>query len=130
MMKKTEGAKITLRDQAGETVAIMWGHGGDLVMLDENGRNCAYDNTMSRRKSLRAPQSRRDLVVMSDSTGMGDTSPKNIHKQAEQKHEAKAEKEHVKQANAEVQHHPHSGHPPTDEELEHPEIAEKDPEVI
>ena len=61
---------------------------------------------------------------------MGDKSPKNIHKKEEQKHEEKVEKVHEKQVNAEVQHHPHSGHPPTEEELKDPELAAKDEEVI
>jgi hypothetical protein len=61
---------------------------------------------------------------------MGDKSPKNLHKKEEQKQEIKVEKAHEKLVNAEVQHHPHSGHPPTDEEQKHPEIAEKDAEVI
>jgi hypothetical protein len=61
---------------------------------------------------------------------MGDKSPKNIHKQEEQKLEAKEEKIHEKAENAEVQHHPHSGHPPTAEEEKDPELAAKDEEVI
>ena len=44
---------------------------------------------------------------------MGDKSPKNIHKQEEQKHEKVVEKVQHKQENAEAQHHPVSGHPET-----------------
>ena len=36
---------------------------------------------------------------------MGDTSPKNIHKLEEQKHEEHAKKEDEKHENAERQHH-------------------------
>jgi len=36
---------------------------------------------------------------------MGDTSPKNIHKLEEQKHEEHEKKEHAKHDNAELQHH-------------------------
>lgn len=61
---------------------------------------------------------------------MGDKSPKNLHKKEEQKHEVKVEKVHEKLVNAEVQHHPHSGHPPTEEEEKDPELAAKDEEVI
>lgn len=61
---------------------------------------------------------------------MGDKSPKNILKKEEQKQEEKVEKIHEKLVNAEVQHHPHSGHPPTEEEVKDPALAEKDPEVI
>ena len=61
---------------------------------------------------------------------MGDKSPKSIHKKEVQKHDAKAEKGHEKQDNAVAQQHAHSGHPPTAEEKEHPEIAAQDPELI
>jgi hypothetical protein len=47
---------------------------------------------------------------------MGDKSPKNIHKQEEQRHEKEVEKVHRTQENAEAQHHPVSGHPVTEEE--------------
>jgi hypothetical protein len=49
---------------------------------------------------------------------MGDKSPKNIHKQAEQRHDKEVEKVHHKAENAEAQHHPVSGHPPKPEEEE------------
>jgi hypothetical protein len=55
---------------------------------------------------------------------MGDKSPKNIHKQEEQRHEKEVEKVHHKAENAEAQHHPVSGHPPTPEEEEKAEAAE------
>lgn len=61
---------------------------------------------------------------------MGDKSPKNIHKQEDQKAEAKLVKEMGKVVNAEVQQHPHSGHPPTEEEQKDPELAANDKEVI
>ena len=62
---------------------------------------------------------------------MGDKSPKNLHKKDEQKHQVKEEKIHEKQVNAEVQHHPHSGHPATDEEEEKPsENAGQDEEAL
>ena len=48
---------------------------------------------------------------------MGDKSPKNIHKKVEQQHVKEVEKVHHKQENAESQHHPVSGHPPTPEEI-------------
>jgi hypothetical protein len=47
---------------------------------------------------------------------MGDDSPKNKHKQEEQRHEKEVQKVHDKQENAEAQHHPVSGHPATPEE--------------
>ena len=56
---------------------------------------------------------------------MGDKSPKNLHKQEAQRHEKEVEKVHHKQENAEAQHHPVSGHPPTPEEAEK-EAAEKE----
>ena len=46
---------------------------------------------------------------------MGDKSPKNLHKKEVQHHDKVVEKVHEKQHNAEVQHHPHSGHPPVPE---------------
>ena len=51
-------------------------------------------------------------------TRMGDKSPKNLHKQEEQRHEKEVEKVHHKQENAEAQHHPVSGHPTTPAEAE------------
>ncbi len=51
---------------------------------------------------------------------MGDKSPKNIHKQEEQRHDKEVEKVHHKQENAETQHHPVSGHPETP--AEHAEV--------
>lgn len=57
---------------------------------------------------------------------MGDKSPKNLHKQEDQKHEKDVEKVHHKHDNAEVQHHPVSGHPETPAEHEEArEAAEK-----
>lgn len=56
---------------------------------------------------------------------MGDTSPKNIHKLAEQKHEEHEKKEQHKHENAEVQHHSVS-HPPDAEQVKGlPETEEK-----
>jgi hypothetical protein len=56
---------------------------------------------------------------------MGDKSPKNIHKQEEQRQEKEVEKVHHKQENAEAQHHPVSGHPATPEEEKVSAEAEK-----
>lgn len=39
---------------------------------------------------------------------MGDTSPKNVRKLAEKKHETQAQKAEEKQDNAEHQHHHHA----------------------
>jgi len=55
---------------------------------------------------------------------MGDNSPKNKKKQEEQRHEKEVEKVHLKQENAETQHHPVSGHPTTAEEDHAAEAAE------
>jgi hypothetical protein len=55
---------------------------------------------------------------------MGDKSPKNIHKQVEQRHEKEVGKEHHKHENAETQHHAVSGHPQTPEEAEQAKIEE------
>jgi hypothetical protein len=54
---------------------------------------------------------------------MGDPSPKNKHKLADQKHAEHDEKQHEKEENAEVQHH-HPDHLPDAEQvvgLEKPE---------
>lgn len=56
---------------------------------------------------------------------MGDKSPKNIHKQEEQQREKEVEKVQHKRENAEIQHHPVSGHPPTPEEIEEAAAVEK-----
>jgi hypothetical protein len=63
---------------------------------------------------------------MGDYQCMGDKSPKNIHKQAGQKHEKEVEKVQHKHKNAEIQHHPVSGHPVTPAEAE-AAAAEKSP---
>ena len=55
---------------------------------------------------------------------MGDKSPKNIHKQVEQRHEKEVVKEHHKHENAETQHHAVSGHPQTPEEAEQMKAGE------
>ena len=57
---------------------------------------------------------------------MGDKSPKNIHKQKDKKHEKAVEKVHHKHENAEHQHHPVSGHPPTAEESKVAVVAENE----
>jgi hypothetical protein len=49
------------------------------------------------------------------SKGMGDKSPKNIHKKAVQVHSKEADKVQSKKHNAENQNHPISGHPPVAE---------------
>ncbi len=59
---------------------------------------------------------------------MGDKSPKNIHKQEEQRHEKEVEKVHEKLENAEAQHHPVSGHPATPEEEKEKEKEKSDEE--
>jgi hypothetical protein len=56
--------------------------------------------------------------LISDALGMGDKSPKNIHKQEEQRHDKDVEKVQHKHENAEAQHHPVSGHPVTPAEAE------------
>ena len=48
---------------------------------------------------------------------MGDRSPKDVKKQATQKHVKDDAKEHEKEVVTEAQHHPVSGHPATAEEL-------------
>jgi len=48
---------------------------------------------------------------------MGDRSPKDVKKQAAQKHVKDDAKEHEKEVVTEAQHHPVSGHPATSEEL-------------
>lgn len=48
---------------------------------------------------------------------MGDTSPKNIHKLEEQRHEEHEKKEHAKHDNAEQQHHS-IDHTPSKEQIE------------
>ena len=49
---------------------------------------------------------------------MGDRSPKDVKKQAEQKHVKDEAKEHQKENTTEAQHHPVSGHPITEEEAQ------------
>ncbi len=48
---------------------------------------------------------------------MGDRSPKDVKKQAVQKHVKDDAKEHHKEEVTEAQHHPVSGHPVTAEEI-------------
>jgi hypothetical protein len=48
---------------------------------------------------------------------MGDRSPKDVKKQAAQKHVKDNAKEHDKEVVTEAQHHPVSGHPVTAEEI-------------
>ena len=48
---------------------------------------------------------------------MGDRSPKDVKKQATQKHVKDDAKVHEKEVVTEAQHHPVSGHPATPEEL-------------
>lgn len=55
---------------------------------------------------------------------MGDRSPKDIHKQEVQKQHADEVKEHEKEVVTAEQQHPHSGHPPTEEELKEKADAE------
>jgi hypothetical protein len=59
-----------------------------------------------------------DRGSAAESKCMGDKSPKNIHKQVDQRHDKEVEKVQHKHENAEAQHHPVSGHPPTPEETE------------
>lgn len=49
---------------------------------------------------------------------MGDRSPKDVKKQAAQKHVKDDAKDHNKEVVMEAQHHPVSGHPATPEEIE------------
>jgi hypothetical protein len=48
---------------------------------------------------------------------MGDRSPKDVKKQAVQKHVKHDAREHEKEVTTEAQHHPVSGHPVTAEEI-------------
>jgi len=48
---------------------------------------------------------------------MGDRSPKDVKKQAAQKHVKDDAKVHDKEVVTEAQHHPVSGHPATAEEI-------------
>jgi hypothetical protein len=61
---------------------------------------------------------------------MGDKSPKNIHKKEEQQQVKEVEKVQHKLENAEAQHHPVSGHPPTPEDLEKLEAAPVPPNTV
>jgi hypothetical protein len=61
---------------------------------------------------------------------MGDRSPKDVKKQATQKHVKSDAMERKKEGVTEAQHHPGSGHPATPEEIKERQSEKKSSSVL